>query len=48
MANNESYRLGDLTLDVTGRLLIRDGELVTLPPKTRRRPVTSRVRSPSR
>ena len=34
MANNESYRLGDLTLDVTGRLLIRDGELVTLPPKT--------------
>jgi tetratricopeptide (TPR) repeat protein len=30
----ELYRVGDLTLDVDGRLLTRDGELVSLPPKT--------------
>jgi len=34
MATGESYRVGDLTLDVAARLLIRDSELVTLPPKT--------------
>ena len=28
------YRVGDLTLDVAGRLLVRGEELVTLPPKT--------------
>jgi len=34
MVTGESYRVGDLTLDVAARLLIRDSELVTLPPKT--------------
>ncbi len=31
---HELYRVGDLTLDVDGRLLTRGGELVPLPPKT--------------
>jgi serine/threonine-protein kinase len=34
MSTSGSYRVGDLTLDVAARLLIRDSELVTLPPKT--------------
>jgi serine/threonine-protein kinase len=34
MSTSVSYRVGDLTLDVAARLLIRDGGLVTLPPKT--------------
>ncbi len=31
---SEIYRVGDLTVDVLGRLLVRGGESVTLPPKT--------------
>ncbi len=31
---SETYRVGDLTVDVSGRLLVRGGESVTLPPKT--------------
>ena len=34
MGTSERFRVGDLTLDVGARLLIRNGELVTLPPKT--------------
>jgi eukaryotic-like serine/threonine-protein kinase len=34
MAASEVYRVGDLTLDVSARLLVRDGQAVTLPPKT--------------
>jgi serine/threonine-protein kinase len=34
MDANERYRVGDLTFDVSARLLIRGSEVVTLPPKT--------------
>jgi DNA-binding winged helix-turn-helix (wHTH) protein/TolB-like protein/Tfp pilus assembly protein PilF len=34
LSSEERYQVGDLTVDVTARLLIRSGELVTLPPKT--------------
>ena len=34
MLDSEKYQVGDLAVDVAARLLIRDGELVTFPPKT--------------
>jgi serine/threonine-protein kinase len=34
MVDSEHYQVGDLTVDVPARLLIRDGEFVTIPPKT--------------
>jgi hypothetical protein len=34
MVDSEKYQVGDLAVDVTARLLICDGELVTFLPKT--------------